>query len=157
MNKYELIFEAVQEALDNNEITLEEAEFLNDYAYDRYITESSNNEREFNRMKKLAKITDDSVLKETLINHASKSKFSSKTCKNWSVDYHIGSDEGDKICEKLKSMDLGTCYGDGNGNYVVYSFKTKKFYFFDHEFDGKENLSHTWTLDRIKQHINKWN
>lgn len=45
MNKYELIFEAVQEALDNNEIALEEAEALNDYAYDKFIMEDGHSKK----------------------------------------------------------------------------------------------------------------
>ena len=52
MNKYDLIFEAVQEFLDNGDITLEEAEFLNDYAYKRYITESELTKKEKKDKKK---------------------------------------------------------------------------------------------------------
>ena len=50
MNKYELIFEAVQEALDNNEITLEEAEILNDYAYDKYVEEATRLAKEIHKL-----------------------------------------------------------------------------------------------------------
>ena len=151
MNKYELIFEAVQEALDNNEITLEEAEALNGYAYDKYIMESAESERK--QMIKFSKIEDDSKLKEVLINHASKSKFTDTQYKLWSDTYNHSDRE--VIIKKLKSMDLGTCYGDGDGNYVNYSFKTKKFYFFDSENDGRENLSHEWTIERIRKHLSK--
>ena len=45
MNKYDLIFEAVQESLNNGEITLEEAEFLNDYAYDKFIMEDGHSKK----------------------------------------------------------------------------------------------------------------
>ena len=41
MNKYNLIVESLQKSLDNGEITLEEAEVLNDYVYDRYIEEKT--------------------------------------------------------------------------------------------------------------------
>ena len=45
MNKYDLVFEAVQESLNNGEITLEEAEFLNDYAYDKFIMEDGHSKK----------------------------------------------------------------------------------------------------------------
>ena len=96
-------------------------------------------------------IEDVNKLKDALIKYASKSKFSDKTCKLWSATY--ADSDKDKIYKKLKSMELGTCYGDDGGNYVVYSFKSKKFYFFDHELDGTENLSHSWTIQKIKQHL----
>ena len=41
MNKYDIIFEALQEKLENGELTMEEAETLNDAAYNRYVTEAN--------------------------------------------------------------------------------------------------------------------
>lgn len=41
MDKYELIFEKIQEQLEKGEITLEEAEALNDVAFNRYVTEGN--------------------------------------------------------------------------------------------------------------------
>ena len=41
MNKYDIIFEALQEKLENGELTMEEAEALNDAAYNRYVTEAN--------------------------------------------------------------------------------------------------------------------
>lgn len=42
MDKYNEIFELIQEQVDNGELTLEEAEALNDAAYSKYVEESSN-------------------------------------------------------------------------------------------------------------------
>ena len=50
MNKYDLIFEAVQESLNNGEITLEEAEILNDYAYDKYVEEATRLAKEIHKL-----------------------------------------------------------------------------------------------------------
>ena len=52
MNKYDLIFEAVQESLNNGEITLEEAELLNDYAYDKYVEEATRLAKEIHKLNK---------------------------------------------------------------------------------------------------------
>lgn len=41
MNKYELIFESLQEQLDNGLITYELAEEVNDLAYEKYVVEST--------------------------------------------------------------------------------------------------------------------
>lgn len=40
MNKYELMYEIIQESYDNGKITLEEADVLNDYAYDKFVMEA---------------------------------------------------------------------------------------------------------------------
>ena len=50
MNKYDLIFESLQESLDNGEITLEEAEILNDYAYDKYVEEATRLAKEIHKL-----------------------------------------------------------------------------------------------------------
>ena len=50
MNKYDLIFESLQESLDNGEITLEEAEVLNDYAYDKYVEEATRLAKEIHKL-----------------------------------------------------------------------------------------------------------
>lgn len=50
MNKYDLIFESLQEYLDNGEITLEEAEILNDYAYDKYVEEATRLAKEIHKL-----------------------------------------------------------------------------------------------------------
>ena len=41
MNKYDIIFESLQERLSNNELSFEEASVLNELAYSKYVTESS--------------------------------------------------------------------------------------------------------------------
>ena len=41
MNKYESLYEIIQESLDNGDISLEEAEVLNEYAYDKYVEEKT--------------------------------------------------------------------------------------------------------------------
>ena len=41
MDEYELIYEALQEAIDNDEIDIEFAEAVNDLAYDKYMNENA--------------------------------------------------------------------------------------------------------------------
>lgn len=41
MGKYEIIYEALQEAVNNNDISLEFAESVNDLAYNKYVVERS--------------------------------------------------------------------------------------------------------------------
>lgn len=41
MSKYEQIVEALQNKVDNGELTLEDANRLNDLAYDKYVLEAS--------------------------------------------------------------------------------------------------------------------
>ena len=48
MEKYEMIFEALQNKLSNGEITFEEAESLNNAAYEKYVVEGN----AFNRVVK---------------------------------------------------------------------------------------------------------
>lgn len=41
MDKYEVIFESLQERVNKGELTMEQAERLNDLAYTKYVTEAS--------------------------------------------------------------------------------------------------------------------
>lgn len=41
MNRYEMIFDAIQEKVNSGELSLEKANEVNDLAYDKYVTESS--------------------------------------------------------------------------------------------------------------------
>lgn len=50
MNKYELVFESLQKSLSNGEITLEEAEVLNEYAYDKYVEEATRLSKEIDKL-----------------------------------------------------------------------------------------------------------
>jgi len=133
---YDCIFESLQEKVNAGEITLEFAELVNDLAYEKYV---ENDDKEF---------------KETLIEKASKDKFTEKDYKHWSETYD---EEGrsEKIYDLLKKKDLGYCHDDENGNKVVYSFKAKKFYLFDHEKDGMENLEKDMSIERVKDIISK--
>ena len=42
MNKYDIIFEALQQKVNAGILTLEDAEILNDLAYEKYISEANN-------------------------------------------------------------------------------------------------------------------
>lgn len=96
-------------------------------------------------------------MEKQLISTAKKNKFNEKNINGWSETYGTG-DELEKrkesISKLLKSLDLGNCFYDDGGNYIVYSFKKEKFYFFDHECDGKENIERgPWSLEKIKKYI----
>ena len=45
MTKYELIFESLQEKINNNEISYEFAESVNELAYNKYITEDGHSKK----------------------------------------------------------------------------------------------------------------
>ena len=46
MTKYEIIYEELQSRVDKGELTVEQAEVLNDLAYDKYATESADNTKD---------------------------------------------------------------------------------------------------------------
>lgn len=46
MTKYEIIYEELQSRVDKGELTVEQAEVLNDLAYDKYATESADNSKD---------------------------------------------------------------------------------------------------------------
>ena len=58
MNKYEIIFESLQEQLSCGNITLEEANILNDYAYEKYIEEKTALQKRINDDNKREKLED---------------------------------------------------------------------------------------------------
>lgn len=136
---------SIYEKCAYGEITESERDILLEMTDEKLIKST------WKRSRDLAKITDLNKLEETLIKHANKSRLSNNQCKIWSETYSDKSE--DNIFKKLKSLDLGYCYSDAGGNYVVYSNKTKKFYFFDHELDGEENLKNTWSVERIRKHL----
>ena len=96
-------------------------------------------------------------LKRQLINVAKNNKFTERNINGWSETYGTGEElekRKKSISELLKSLDLGNCFYDDGGNYVVYSFKKDKFYFFDHESDGEENIKKgPWSLEKIKKFV----
>lgn len=87
--------------------------------------------------------------------------FGETALKGWSQTYGTGKEYEERynsIYNLLKSLKLGNCYRDEGGNYIVYSFTKKKFYFFDHELDGEENIKQNeWSLEKIKKYIDECN
>ena len=58
MDKYEVIFESLQERVNKGELTMEQAERLNDMAYAKYVTEASKSSPLKDMLPKLKKIKD---------------------------------------------------------------------------------------------------
>lgn len=59
MDKYEIIFNALQERVNTGELTIEKAEQLNDLAYEKYVTESFTKSPLKNMIPQLKKIKDE--------------------------------------------------------------------------------------------------
>ena len=55
MDKYEIMFEAIQEQYENGDITFEEAEMLNEESYNKYVESTAlqrHTENKYNELKK---------------------------------------------------------------------------------------------------------
>lgn len=94
---------------------------------------------------------DDDNFQDQIIKRAQHHMMSNGQIKKWSETYYTSS--SDKIVDELKSKKLGTVFTDDGGNMIVYSFTTKKFYFFDHEYDGRENLNNKWSIKKIQSYM----
>ena len=130
-----------------NESTLES--FIN------YCDEMQIAEEEILNIEKISFSTKDE-LKKKLIETAKANKFTDKNYNGSSQTYGTGDEytkRYQKINNALRKLDLGFCISDPGGNYIVYSFTRNKFYFFDHERDGLENIKNDISIDNIIKHI----
>ena len=92
-------------------------------------------------------------LQARLISFAKNNKLTSKDWKKFSKS--IDKDEESKSYDRICKMELGYCFKDKQGNFVLYSEKGKNFYYMDMTLSGFENTRKPISIKRIKTIIDK--
>ena len=92
-------------------------------------------------------------LQTRLISFAKNNKLTSKDWKKFSKS--IDKDEESKSYDRISKMELGYCFKDRQGNFVLYSEKGKNFYYMDMSLSGFENTRKPISIKRIKTIIDK--
>jgi len=98
--------------------------------------------------------TDDlQEMRKALVKCAKCNMFTKDDYENWNPD-----EDDPKVIKKFSSYKLGYCWEDEGGNYFVYSVKTDRFYFFNHEQSGIENVEDgPISLEYIKKEVDEFN
>ena len=94
-------------------------------------------------------------LKEKLISIANNHRFNDFDYNFWGNPGYNDENENQIQLTKFKTYKLGYCFSDKSGNYIVFNFNSKAFYYFDHELSGLSNLESTWNLNKIYNYIHK--
>ena len=80
-------------------------------------------------------------------------KLTSKDWKKFSKS--IDKDEESKSYDRISKMELGYCFKDRQGNFVLYSEKGKNFYYMDMTLSGFENTRKPISIKKIKTIVDK--
>ena len=92
-------------------------------------------------------------LQARLISFAKNNKLTSKDWKKFSKS--IDKDEESKSYDRISKMELGYCFKDRQGNFVLYSEKGKNFYYMDMTLSGFENTRKPISIKKIKAIVDK--
>ena len=92
-------------------------------------------------------------LQARLISFAKNNKLTSKDWKKFSKS--LDKDEESKSYERISKMELGYCFKDKQGNFVLYSEKGKNFYYMDMTLSGFENTRKHISIKKIKTIVDK--
>ena len=92
-------------------------------------------------------------LQARLISFAKNNKLTSKDWKKFSKS--IDKDEESKSYDRISKMELGYCFKDRQGNFVLYSEKGKNFYYMDMSLSGFENTRKPISIKKIKTIVDK--
>ena len=98
-------------------------------------------------------ISDLGKLQARLISFAKNNKLTSKDWKKFSKS--IDKDEESKSYDRISKMELGYCFKDRQGNFVLYSEKGKNFYYMDMTLSGFENTRKPISIKKIKTIVDK--
>lgn len=91
--------------------------------------------------------------RNVLINRAKKS-MNGKWQDGWCDAPSIGAQQ--QNATKMESFQFGLCYTDPDGNSILYSFKTKKFYYFKYENDLNKNMNNEISYGKAESMIKQW-
>lgn len=92
-------------------------------------------------------------LQARLISFAKNNKLTSKDWKKFSKS--IDKDEESKSYDRISKMELGYCFKDRQGNFVLYSEKGNNFYYMDMTLSGFENTRKPISIKKIKTIVDK--